>query len=511
MVFCTLFALLACCADPGIVFGVELQKVTVKPGDTLWSLANFYLKDPTRWNEILKYNRQLTSDPSVTLPGRILNIPVYLIKEKLRAARLISFSNDVRYRKYESPDWKSVRLRMDLFQNDSLRTRAKSRAKVRFYSGEILSIFSNSIAVLRPPYKRTDVELLKGEVRGIRARVLTASARITPKTPDTDYSTRITEDLTTLVQVYKGRADVEAQGKVVEVLANFAVTVPLDMPPSTPVRLPPMAEFSKGSGTKLARGAGPSIHFDGTVMSLKVPASGKAGTPGGGPRTPGAGDVRASASGRGENASTALETISVGSPIQGYHLQIARKRNFAKLVVDKQYSAFDRIDLKKILPVGTYWVQISLIDLLGLEGKFTSPKQIRISAVPPVLEVYSPKPGEKVYQPALIVEGRTDRDAKVNVGGRAAVTDSNGMFSVTLRLKEGANDIKIVSVGKQGLKTRVTRTVNYAKTKAPLQELTKKPSKGLFAQFMDAVGGGGGLAILLYGAIVLTVVLIFLL
>ena len=172
---------------------------------------------------------------------------------------------------------------------------------------------------------------------------------------------------------------------------------------------------------------------------------------------------------------------------------------------------FDYIDLKEMLPAGTYWVRISLVDLLGLEGKFTSPRQVTISAAPPVLEVYIPKPGEKVYRQVFIVKGKTDRGAMVNVGGRTAVTDSQGRFSVTLRLEEGANDIKIVSVGKQGLKTQVSRRVNYSMTKAPLAKLSEKPPKGLFAQFMDMIGGGGGLAILLYGVIILTIVFILLL
>ncbi|MFH1620448.1 MAG: LysM peptidoglycan-binding domain-containing protein, partial [bacterium] len=68
------------CLSGAPVRAQEFQKVTVRPGDTLWSIANTYLKDPTNWNEILKYNRLPSSDPSVALPGLVLKVPVYMIK-----------------------------------------------------------------------------------------------------------------------------------------------------------------------------------------------------------------------------------------------------------------------------------------------------------------------------------------------------------------------------------------------------------------------------------------------
>ena len=33
-----------------------LQEIVVKEGETLWGIANYYLKDPNRWPDILKLN-----------------------------------------------------------------------------------------------------------------------------------------------------------------------------------------------------------------------------------------------------------------------------------------------------------------------------------------------------------------------------------------------------------------------------------------------------------------------
>ena len=43
------------------------QQITIQPGDTMWSIANKYLKDPHRWPDIVKYNQLPTSDPTVDL------------------------------------------------------------------------------------------------------------------------------------------------------------------------------------------------------------------------------------------------------------------------------------------------------------------------------------------------------------------------------------------------------------------------------------------------------------
>ena len=100
-----------------------------------------------------------------------------------------------------------------------------------------------------------DVYLLAGEMRGLRARVVTATAEIVPKTKNTEFGTKIKDDLTTLVQVYKGRAEVKAQGKTVLVQEGFASQVRLDMPPSEPIKLPPLPEFniSKNQLAKMKR------------------------------------------------------------------------------------------------------------------------------------------------------------------------------------------------------------------------------------------------------------------
>lgn len=60
-------------------------KHTVKPGDTLWDIARFYLKDPFRWPDVFHANTDIVKNPHWIYPGQVLTIDGAVVKDEVAA------------------------------------------------------------------------------------------------------------------------------------------------------------------------------------------------------------------------------------------------------------------------------------------------------------------------------------------------------------------------------------------------------------------------------------------
>ena len=434
------------------------QNVVVKRGDTLWSIANLYLKDPTKWDQILKYNRLPSSDPTAALPGMTLRVPVALIKENMRAAELIYLINKVNFRRRETADWKPAAQDMQLFRGDGLRTYDDSRAKVKFLNKELLSLEPNSMAIIKPVDAPTDVVLKSGGIFVGHSRVATVSATIIPKTRDTQFSARVRQDLSTLVEVYTGKAAVQAQGQSVDVSAGQQSEVKMGLAPAAPTRIADLPDFE----ARAAEFTGSDIQGESRVRIAK-----------GAQLASGADADSINKARDAGNLTGEVESLRIGMPISGYRVQASRSREFEKLAFDKTYDPEDKVDpSSQSLPPGVYWWRVALIDLLGVEGKFSSPRLYSVGLgqsagageqgvdLKDAVVLIKPAADEDVSGNSYVVQGLVKFDnVSVTVNGKPVRRDDGGNFTFPLKLKSGANDIVVQASDDAGNSMTITRRV----------------------------------------------------
>ncbi|MBI5240285.1 MAG: LysM peptidoglycan-binding domain-containing protein [Elusimicrobia bacterium] len=450
----------------------KFQNVTVKPGDTLWGISHTWLKDPAKWDEILKHNRLPSSDPTVALPGMTLQVPITLIKEEMRAATLFYRVNRVEFRRQDTAQWKSAAEEMQLLRGDSLHTFDDSKAKVRFVNKQVLSLDPNSMAIIKPVAKDYDVELKGGGVFVGHSRVVTASARITPKTMDTEYSAKVRQDLSTLVEVYKGAADVDAQGKTVEVPAGMSTEVQLGMSPGVPKLVADLPVFeARAADFRGETMPGRSRIQVGAGVSLAAQATAE--------------DINAS--GDMEALGADMKTLSIGQPVSGYHVQASRNRDFATMVFDKTYSLDENIRLgDENIPPGVYWWRVAIIDLLGAELPFSAPRLYSVGVTRAVgqamathtsFRLLRPAADETVFEDTYRVTGIVNAEnLTVLVDGKPVRSDESGNFLATVKLKPGPNVIRVQVSDVLGQSKTVTRRVTYTPPAKKTDDIPMPPS-----------------------------------
>jgi len=430
--------------------GVELQIIRVIPGDTLHAISGVYLKDPSRWPELLKYNSIPTKDPDLILPGMKLLVPVSYIKESMRAAILILKKQDVRFRRRGEPDWNETAENMKLYFEDTIRTMGESECRVQFATKDVLKISENSLVILRPEELTQEVQLLKGKVLASKARVLTDAAVIEPKQDATLFEAKIRDDKTTEVNVWKGEVNVKGGGEELVIGAGFATEVKLETPPLTPWKLPVLSEEKIEEMTldlkplSVQEMAQPQLESVGSFKPDAVDWEKMQGT---------------------LEAPSASPQKKIGK-VTIYRVQIAIDRTFSDIIFDGEV-AEAKIRVKSY-PDGRYYWRMAGVDAAGNIGNYSSVKTFLLDRRPPAFDVIYPPADEKISEEFVEVRGKTEFGCKAFVDGIEVIVDREGFFRRIIYIPLGKYVINIRVIDKNGKEFTVSRTV----------ERTQKEKKG---------------------------------
>ncbi len=424
----------------------SLQEVIVAPGDTMWNIANKYLKDPQKWPEIVKVNNLPTSDPTIALPGSRIKIPVSLIKEEYRTAQIIKLIPEVRYKRRDEADFKVASPDMVLRYEDSLRTMKGAQARVRFPSKEVVQINENSYVVLKPEKILQEIQLLQGDVRASHAKVIMPGGTIVnPKNAGSEYQAKIREDETEVVFVYKGEVNVTAKGKTVHVKEGFGTQVPKSAPPIEPM---PLSNFKD---------------FNPAEMKLEAPKKVPFGEPTDKPIkfTPPPAPPKENPNPSGKSKSVIAQNMLVN-----YRVQLSNDEKFQTTILEKTEATATSFDVKKqSIPDGRYYMRVAFLDAFGVQGQYSAPTVIIKDTQPPILTDVVPNEGSQFSgaEASCDVSGNAKDAVMVSINSEVVFLGNNGHFSTRTFLRPGTNKIKIVARDANGNETVIVRQVNYAK------------------------------------------------
>lgn len=421
-----------------------MQEVTVNPGDTMWNIANKYLKDPQKWSEIVKANNMDSADPTIPISGSKLKIPVLLIKEEYRTAQLMSMIPDVRVKRRGDEAWVDGKQDMILKYEDSLRTMKGGQAKVKFPTKEVVQINENSYVVLKPEKILQEVQLLEGDIRASRAKVIMPNGTVVkPQTSQSDYSAKVREDKSEVVFVYKGEVNVTAQGKTVLVKQGFGTHVPKFAPPSAPMPLTDFKDFNPAD-MKVDAPKNPKIETKNDVFKFTPPAPAPEKQP-------------------AEGKSRSMVATNI---LTNYHLQVAKDGQFREIVLERTEKIGTPFDIKtQKIPDGNYYMRVAFLDALGVSGPYSAPAPVTRDIEPPEVANVLPNDGQKFSGPdsTCDVSGYVRGATTVSVNGTVVFLNPSGGFQQVVYLKVGPNKITVLASDLHGNKTTVERNVFYSK------------------------------------------------
>ncbi|MFW6134063.1 MAG: LysM peptidoglycan-binding domain-containing protein [Elusimicrobiota bacterium] len=390
LIFICLFFLSGIVIDP---LHSKIIDVEVRKGDTLHGFAEKYLKDPSKWPEIYRLNKESIDNPDKIYPGQIIKIPQEMLKDKV--GDLTKIDNNVKVKKREKTNWRKGISGERLFPEDGIMTGRNSFARVDFLIGSNLKVYENSLIYLRPTIKKTAVaSLLEGGLNVKRTKILTPSAEVIPR-GSSEFEVDVDKQKTTKVSVRQGAVDVKGQKEKVKVMEGFRTIVEYKKEPEAPVVLP----------------------IDG-------------------------------------NKALEMEENFFGDKELVYLVQVSSTESFNNVINESKSEIIDLKKIKRDLNPGKYFWRACVLDKQGFRGEYSEPRvfYIRKKANTFVeltgFELINKK--ERIMR----IKGEALNAESVVINGFPAKIKNDGEFSTTIVLSPGQKTITATAIGSAGIVIR---------------------------------------------------------
>lgn len=302
-------------------------RYTVKPGDTLISVAERYLLRTDQWPKVQKMNK--VEDPYRMSPGTVLRIPASMLRQTPGMARLEGIYGKVRWRAASDGAWQEATEETQLGAGATLETEEESSVSLLLADGsrivvspastlvlDTLTVYAGGLMAdtrLRLLRGQTDINANPGKRPHQNLRIQTPAAQAVVR------GTRFrvgAEDLATREETLDGAVSVHSARGAVTVRSGKGTAVRPGEAPLPPVTLLPPADVS-----------GLPKRFEHLPLSFDLPAS---------------------------------------PEVAGWHARIAPDADFIKILSSKR-SVSNHLSFAD-LPNGDYVLGVRAVDVNGLYG-----------------------------------------------------------------------------------------------------------------------------------------------
>lgn len=311
-----------------------------RAGDSLYDVADRYLRDPRDWVVLRKLNH--VEDPLHLQPGARLLLPVALLKQEPRSARVVATSGPAEHAFRQNP-FVPVTVGLSLVEGDRVRTGHSGFVTLELDDGSHLSVPQDStieIGMLR------QTVLTGSQDRVINLKQGEVDSEVTHATKKDDRFQIRSPSVVAGVRGTRFRVDYDSAGQATAVaVLDGAVGVDTARRPPRAPGVPLQASTQLigakfGSVTRATGGVGAPVAL------LPPPALVQPG--------------------KVQDAKDVAFEIVPSDKARAYRVQIARDADLFDLIRDQRVSepraSFDD------LPDGNYFVRIASIDDNGLEG-----------------------------------------------------------------------------------------------------------------------------------------------
>lgn len=241
---------------PALTLAEEaVWQYSVRPGDTLIALGKQHLINPDDWKTIQQLNQ--VKNPFQLQAGRVINIPLALVKSGPAYAEVLFVSGDVTWQQSAS-QFKPIESGQKLGPGARITTKANSKVVIQFADLSKTVINSNSVLVLdalslysggamvdtklRLQQGSVETEANPKHIKGNGMEIITPSAVAAVR------GTRFRVDVggeDTTQGTLEGQVAVRATSQVVTVNQGYGTRAQKGKPPVKPVTLLPAADTSQ--------------------------------------------------------------------------------------------------------------------------------------------------------------------------------------------------------------------------------------------------------------------------